>query len=175
VVDGGDRSGSQGWWGECVLMGMNSFIERNRESIYREHRDFIKGYTMGGEKVQKMNMTRGEYKIRNEGIWQLRKLGCTYQEIAGEYNISSERVQQILAKKRRMLHRVAADGAVNWDTPIDVLKLSVRTYNALTDLGLETLQDMKYLTEVDFLRQRNFGRKSLNELKYATRELKWAS
>ena len=156
---------------------MNSFIERNRESIYREHREFIKGGKMVREKVQngKLAMTRGAYKIRNEEIWQLRKLGHTYQEIAGEYNISSERVQQILAKKRRMLRRVAADGAVNWDTPIDVLKISNRTYSALTNSGLETLQDMRYLTDTDFLRQRNFGRKSLNELKYATRELKWAS
>ena len=111
---------------------MNSFIERNRESIYREHREFIKGGKMVREKVQngKLAMTRGAYKIRNEEIWQLRKLGRTYQEIAGEYNISRE---------------------------------------------LETLQDMRYLTDTDFLRQRNFGRNSLNELKCATRELKWAS
>jgi hypothetical protein len=40
---------------------MNSFIERNRESIYREHRDFIKGDKMG--KLSRDKGKRGEREV----------------------------------------------------------------------------------------------------------------
>jgi len=40
---------------------MNSFIERNRESIYREHREFIKGDKMG--KLSRDKGKRGEREV----------------------------------------------------------------------------------------------------------------
>lgn len=47
----------------------------------------------------------------------------------------------------------------------DELLVSGRTYHRLEAIGVKTLGDVCDLTESDLLRGRNFGRKSLNEVK----------
>ena len=48
---------------------------------------------------------------------------------------------------------------------IEELPCSVRTYNCLKHSGANTLGDLIQKTEKELLRENNFGRKSLNELK----------
>jgi DNA-directed RNA polymerase subunit alpha len=49
--------------------------------------------------------------------------------------------------------------------PIDELELSVRAHNCLISAGIKRIIDLVNLTEEDGLKLKNFGRKSLNEVK----------
>jgi DNA-directed RNA polymerase subunit alpha len=48
---------------------------------------------------------------------------------------------------------------------VDELELSVRSYNCLKNANIRTLADLVQKTEQEMLRTKNFGRKSLNEIK----------
>ncbi|MDA8213886.1 MAG: DNA-directed RNA polymerase subunit alpha [Nitrospiraceae bacterium] len=48
---------------------------------------------------------------------------------------------------------------------IDELELSVRAYNCLKNANIKTIGDLVQRTEHEMLRTKNFGRKSLNEIK----------
>ncbi len=48
---------------------------------------------------------------------------------------------------------------------VDELELSVRSYNCLKNVNIRTLADLVQKTEQEMLRTKNFGRKSLNEIK----------
>lgn len=51
------------------------------------------------------------------------------------------------------------------EKPIDVLELSVRSQNCVKAIDIEVIGDLVSRTEADILRTRNFGKKSLNEIK----------
>jgi DNA-directed RNA polymerase subunit alpha len=51
------------------------------------------------------------------------------------------------------------------DKSIEELELSVRSYNCLEAAGIKTIRDLVQKTEQDMLKYRNFGRKSLSEIK----------
>ena len=51
--------------------------------------------------------------------------------------------------------------------PIDELELSVRAHNCLINAGIKRIIDLVNLSEDDGLKIKNFGRKSLNEVKEA--------
>ena len=48
---------------------------------------------------------------------------------------------------------------------VDELELSVRSYNCLKNVDISTIADLVQKTEQEMLRTKNFGRKSLNEIK----------
>jgi DNA-directed RNA polymerase subunit alpha len=48
---------------------------------------------------------------------------------------------------------------------IDELELSVRAYNCLKNANIKTLGELVQRTEHEMLKTKNFGRKSLNEIK----------
>ena len=50
------------------------------------------------------------------------------------------------------------------DKPVAELELSVRVATVLQAAGINTVKDLVAHTELDLLKYRNFGRKSLNEL-----------
>jgi DNA-directed RNA polymerase subunit alpha len=51
------------------------------------------------------------------------------------------------------------------DKSVEELELSVRSYNCLKNANIRTLRELVQKTEGDMLRTKNFGRKSLNEIK----------
>ncbi|MCX7919447.1 MAG: DNA-directed RNA polymerase subunit alpha [bacterium] len=51
------------------------------------------------------------------------------------------------------------------DKTVDDLELSVRAFNCLKSAGIKTIRDLILKTEAEMLKYRNFGRKSLNEIK----------
>ncbi len=53
----------------------------------------------------------------------------------------------------------------NLDRSVDELELSVRSYNCLKNADIRTIRELVQKTEPDMLRTKNFGRKSLNEIK----------
>jgi DNA-directed RNA polymerase subunit alpha len=48
---------------------------------------------------------------------------------------------------------------------VEELELSVRSYNCLKNANIQTIGDLVQKTEAEMLRTKNFGRKSLNEIK----------
>ena len=53
----------------------------------------------------------------------------------------------------------------NLDKSVDELELSVRSYNCLKNANIRTIRELVQKTESEMLRTKNFGRKSLNEIK----------
>jgi DNA-directed RNA polymerase subunit alpha len=56
------------------------------------------------------------------------------------------------------------------DTNVEELELSVRSANCLKNAGIRTLRELVQKSEKDMLETKNFGRKSLNEIKDILRE-----
>ena len=51
------------------------------------------------------------------------------------------------------------------DKSVEELELSVRSYNCLKNANIRTIRELVQKTEGDMLKTKNFGRKSLNEIK----------
>ena len=72
-------------------------------------------------------------------------------------------------------HETALEGVGDGELPenlaeylnksVDELELSVRSANCLKNAGIRTIRDLVQRTEKDMLETKNFGRKSLNEIK----------
>ena len=54
---------------------------------------------------------------------------------------------------------------INLAKSVEELELSVRSYNCLKNANIETIAELVKKTDSEMLRTRNFGRKSLNEIK----------
>ena len=48
---------------------------------------------------------------------------------------------------------------------VDELELSVRSYNCLKNADIKTIGELVQKSEAEMLKTKNFGRKSLNEIK----------
>lgn len=80
------------------------------------------------------------------------------------YTFKVERdIQETLEKLER--ENASQRRAILGLRPIGDLELSVRTFNVLSNYGIRTLGDLEKVREIDLLRLKGFGRKSLNELK----------
>jgi DNA-directed RNA polymerase subunit alpha len=53
----------------------------------------------------------------------------------------------------------------NLDKSVEELELSVRSYNCLKNANIRTIRELVQRTEGEMLKTKNFGRKSLNEIK----------
>ena len=62
---------------------------------------------------------------------------------------------------------VPRSGALNehLDKSVEELELSVRSYNCLKNANIRTIRELVGKTEAEMLKTKNFGRKSLNEIK----------
>jgi len=56
-------------------------------------------------------------------------------------------------------------GNENLDKSVEELELSVRSYNCLKNANIRTIREIVQKTEAEMLKTKNFGRKSLNEIK----------
>jgi DNA-directed RNA polymerase subunit alpha len=61
--------------------------------------------------------------------------------------------------------RSASSSNENLDRSVDELELSVRSYNCLKNSDIKTIRDLVQKSEGEMLKTKNFGRKSLNEIK----------
>jgi DNA-directed RNA polymerase subunit alpha len=57
------------------------------------------------------------------------------------------------------------EGETVLDTPIEDLDLTVRSFNCLKRQGVNTIGQLNQCTEADLLNIRNFGAKSIEEVK----------
>jgi len=56
---------------------------------------------------------------------------------------------------------------------VDELELSVRSFNCLKNANIRTIGELVQKTEPEILKTKNFGRKSLNEIKEFLRKWDW--
>ena len=61
--------------------------------------------------------------------------------------------------------RGAVQGSEILSRSVEELELSVRSYNCLKNANIQTIGDLVVKTEAEMLRTKNFGRKSLSEIK----------
>ena len=57
-----------------------------------------------------------------------------------------------------------------WDVPVETLNLSVRSFNCLKRAGISKVSELLDLTEDEIMKMRNFGKKSLDEIKQVLEE-----
>jgi DNA-directed RNA polymerase subunit alpha len=62
------------------------------------------------------------------------------------------------------LPRIGASNE-NLDKSVEELELSVRSYNCLKNANIKSIRELVHKTEGEMLKTKNFGRKSLNEIK----------
>jgi DNA-directed RNA polymerase subunit alpha len=60
---------------------------------------------------------------------------------------------------------------VHLDRSVDELELSVRSYNCLKNADIKTIRELVQKSEMEMLKTKNFGRKSLNEIKEILAEM----
>ena len=81
-----------------------------------------------------------------------------HMQIFINFDEEPEPVQpQVDEKKQKMLANMAKC--------VEELELSVRSYNCLKNANIETIAELVQKTDGEMLKTRNFGRKSLNEIK----------
>jgi DNA-directed RNA polymerase subunit alpha len=68
--------------------------------------------------------------------------------------VSEEPAERVMNQMNEVLNR-----------SVDEMELSVRSYNCLKNANIGTIGDLVQKTEAEMLRTKNFGRKSLNEIK----------
>lgn len=102
----------------------------------------------------------------------------TLQEIADKYSVTRENIRQKQmcalqeVKRKLMSERFRFDektsnqkeSGLNGLKPIEVLRLSGRTYNALRRAGINTVNRLITLSKKELLKIPNFGEWSLNEI-----------
>lgn len=77
-----------------------------------------------------------------------------YDEKYVEFEAEEEKEEDAKAELRKLL-----------ETPIGEIELSVRAANCISAANIKTIGDLVQKTEVEMLKYRNFGKKSLNEIK----------
>jgi DNA-directed RNA polymerase subunit alpha len=78
----------------------------------------------------------------------------------GEIEIKEDKIDEEKEKLKSMLAK-----------SVEELELSVRSSNCLKNANIKTIADLVTKSEVDMLKYRNFGRKSLNEIKEVLQEM----
>ncbi|MFP4465733.1 MAG: DNA-directed RNA polymerase subunit alpha [Candidatus Goldiibacteriota bacterium] len=78
----------------------------------------------------------------------------------GEIEIKDDKIDEEQEKVKNMLSK-----------SVEELELSVRSSNCLKNANIKTIVDLVTKSEVDMLKYRNFGRKSLNEIKEVLSEM----
>jgi len=64
----------------------------------------------------------------------------------------------------------AAAPTSEWDVPVETLNLSVRSFNCLKRAGISKVSELLDMTEDEIIKMRNFGKKSLDEIKAVLEE-----
>ncbi|UCD11985.1 MAG: DNA-directed RNA polymerase subunit alpha, partial [Nitrospinaceae bacterium] len=92
------------------------------------------------------------------------KIVKDHMQIFINFDEEPEPVQpQVDEKKQKMLANMAKC--------VEELELSVRSYNCLKNANIQTIAELVQKTDSEMLKTRNFGRKSLNEIKEILEEM----
>jgi len=119
-----------------------------------------------------------QYRERNWAIYRMRVVEKrTLDSIGEKYNISRERVRQIVFKAENLMkHRRWAEASrkTNGKMPVGALDISIRVRNGLLNMGVADLNLLLFINVVspeEMIKQPNFGLRSLRELIAAIEEV----
>lgn len=93
-----------------------------------------------------------------EAILQAAKTLKDHMLIFTNFEPEPEVKEETVSREKELLNE-------NLRKSIDDLELSVRAYNCLKNAGIKTVADLVQRTEAEMLKTKNFGRKSLTEIK----------
>jgi len=93
-----------------------------------------------------------------DAIGQAAKLLRDHMTIFISFEELPEAVEEPAERARNQMDEVL-------NRSVEELELSVRSYNCLKNANIQTIGDLVQKTEAEMLRTKNFGRKSLNEIK----------
>ncbi|MCL4496992.1 MAG: DNA-directed RNA polymerase subunit alpha [Deltaproteobacteria bacterium] len=81
--------------------------------------------------------------------------------------VAFEEMEQLIEKKPQFENEKPKENRINENLfkNVDELELSVRSANCLKNANIKTIYELVQKTEGEMLRTKNFGRKSLNEIK----------
>jgi DNA-directed RNA polymerase subunit alpha len=84
-----------------------------------------------------------------------------------ELFVSEEEEEAAVAEEAGIVHSEGGYSSTNDNLfkNVDELELSVRSYNCLKNANIKTIAELVQKTEPEMLKTKNFGRKSLNEIK----------
>src|ERR1700759_1190486 len=91
-------------------------------------------------------------------------IGLAAKLLKDHMNIFINFEEEIEAEARSEEGRVLLRNA-NLNRSVEELELSVRSYNCLKNANIQTIGELVQKTEAEMLKTKNFGRKSLNEIK----------
>jgi len=86
------------------------------------------------------------------------KIVKDHMQVFINFDEEPEMVQPVVDQKKQKMW-------TNLSRSVEELELSVRSYNCLKNANIQTLDELVQKTDGEMLRTRNFGRKSLNEIK----------
>ena len=86
------------------------------------------------------------------------KIVKDHMQVFINFDEEPETVQPAVDQKKQKMW-------TNLSRSVEELELSVRSYNCLKNANIQTLDELVQKTDSEMLRTRNFGRKSLNEIK----------
>lgn len=107
---------------------------------------------------------------RIKAILRLRKSGKSLGKIGKRFCISESRVTiligegELIIERMSRLQRAIKNGKVG-DLSIDDLPVSTRIRNALHRIACWTVKDVAETTEMELIKARNMGKKSIRELR----------
>ena len=97
---------------------------------------------------------------------ELKEQQANYRKLSNEYELLNRAFEYCSAKPAEQPTIASmAEMAKTSHTRIEDLDFSVRTYNCLKRAGKNTLGDIVEMTDADFMKVRNLGRKSMEEAK----------
>ena len=100
----------------------------------------------------------------DDAVAHAAKIVKDHMQIFINFDEEPEAVQpQVDEKKQKVL--------VNMAKCVEELELSVRSYNCLKNANIQTISELIQNTDCEMLKTRNFGRKSLNEIKEILEEM----
>jgi DNA-directed RNA polymerase subunit alpha len=117
------------------------------------------GQTTDYEKLTLDVWTNGAISPR-DAVSNAAKLVREHLNIFINLEDAADQVQDVPAEQP---HSVVSNE--NLDKSVEELELSVRSYNCLKNANIRTIRELVQKTEAEMLKTKNFGRKSLNEIK----------
>ncbi len=117
-----------------------------------------------------MKARRPGIQKQAEAMRAMRDTGATYESIATRFELSAERVRQILIEDARLRQRQAAAAErVERGEPTLVADLawSLRVEQLFANHGVKTLDELCALTTQDLMRWPYFGRHAMREVRDA--------
>ena len=117
------------------------------------------GQTTDYDKLTVDVWTNGSISSR-DGVSLAAKLIRDHLNIFVNLEEAIDQAQELPAEQPR-----TAVANENLDKSVEELELSVRSYNCLKNANIRTIRELVQKTEAEMLKTKNFGRKSLNEIK----------